>query len=800
MKKALLTFVLLFMGAFVLSSANLKAAVLDENPPVIGEESTTTDFYSHWQPASFGGNRIGDTGVGMALTSGFGLRAGFRTPFNLTDFEVQYDLSFINPGVAFITFFGPQGSYIGGNGATLSIEFVKHTTDANKYLIAIAPGTQAHNTSFTEFVIPDQGLWEDSAWTGFIVTAPEDVITISMVDDGTNTVVTINGTPINIESSKLFAAVPDKTSAYYLVGAINQDGSIQSAIANYVFDAARRTYYAEEGVYMTFKQNLADLEAALLEDLSVVENVQAAVDISDAMDISVLYSYDQALFTARNDAAQATLDAAVLELGGDIVLNGVETELVKLENAALLVANFATANTALGFQTSTDAKILEVDATDFSVEQIARFDALKDRATVATALVATNIKNLVVAQVDAFADAVLDLATIDLVNDALVVRNAISTNLITLLEEADQTTVNASFLASDAALQDATQELEGWILGNNTYVVAEEETVGATFLGSGLNDGNGLFYSDEKVDVRNFSMVLDIQSLTSTTGGWLSFGIMEKTEVFSTAEDSTVQENKGLFFLFIPEGISGARVEIYQMSLYSNRFFDAIKQEVLHIDLTVDVVISITTEMKTVAGVTEEYMVISIGGDTMDGETITTRSMMTSLLDYTGYLNIIGMGGTTASPNTVVVKSINGLNPNSESLVVAYTPEPLLNTTTDSYELETLDDLSLSFFSRGLDFTVELNDAVVAAANYTYVNNSLKFLGTYLETLAVGDHVFTIQTAGGSETFTLTVEAAPVEVVEEPAGMSTGAIVGIAVGSVAAIGGGAFFFLKKKKI
>ena len=274
-----------------------------------------------------------------------------------------------------------------------------------------------------------------------------------------------------------------------------------------------------------------------------------------------------------------------------------------------------------GFQTTTDAKIAEVDATDFSVEQIARFDALKDRATVATALVATNIKNLVVAQVDAFADAVLDLATIDLVNAALVVRSAISTNLITLLEEADQTTVNASFLASDAALQDATQELEGWILGNNTYVVAEEETVGATFLGSGLNDGNGLFYSDEKLDVRNFTMVLDIQSLTSTTGGWLSFGIMEKTEVFSTAEDSTVQENKGLFFLFIPEGISGARVEIYQMSLYSNRFFDAIKQEVLHIDLTVDVVISITTEMRTVAGVTEEYMVISIGGDTMDGET-----------------------------------------------------------------------------------------------------------------------------------------------------------------------------------
>src|SRR5690554_2334322 len=113
MKKILRFIVFTLLVALTVPTAF--SAVMPENAPVIGEESKVTDFYSQWQPESFGATRLSDTKVAMALTSGFGQRAGFRTAFDATDFEAEYDMTYIEPGVVAITFFGTPGSYISGN-------------------------------------------------------------------------------------------------------------------------------------------------------------------------------------------------------------------------------------------------------------------------------------------------------------------------------------------------------------------------------------------------------------------------------------------------------------------------------------------------------------------------------------------------------------------------------------------------------------------------------------------------------------------------------------------------------------
>ena len=796
--KKLVSFGLIVVLAFMLMAKQAKAAVLPENPPVIGVESTTTDFYSHWQPGSFGATRISDQGVAMALTSGFGLRAGFRTPFNATDFEMQLDLTYMDPGTAAITFFGPQGSYISGNGAVLSIEFVKHTTVANKYLVAVQIGSGTHHVSLPEFVLVEQGDWEDNNWKGYQVVAPEDVITVSIKEVGANVNVTINGQVFVVASSTFYSNFADKTNSYFLVGALNMDGTVQTLVANYVVDASRRAYYAEDGAFDTFKTNLVALETALLEDLSVITNVQAAQAINANLDIDTLKSYDKNFFRSRFDAAQSTLSQAITELGGDIVLDELEASIVNLEGKVNLISNYTTANQAIAQLTIAQDKEVAVDASEFTPEQITRLGQLSDRIVAADALIISKVHDLVSAQIDAFEAAVLDLSNISKVNTALDARAAVSKNLISLLEEADQTEFNNAFDAAETTLMAATQTLDGWIVGDNTYVIENNNTFEATFLGSGLGEGgNGLFYELEQLDVRNFRMTLDISTITVEAGGWISFGIMENPEIFSTADDSSVQNNKGLFFLIIPDGANQARVEIYMLSLYSNRFFDAKRTATLNINLSNEIVVDFSTEMRSVSGVTDEYLRISIGGQVMTGDTITTRSLKTSLATGKGYLYLAATGGTYASKNTISVSFINGKNPLSDSLVVDYAPAPHVLTTSLSYELETLTDKNIEFYNRDLSYVVKVNDVIVDASNYTYANNILKLKSSFLETLEAGEHTVKIETAGGVATVALTVTAAP----QAPQAANNVVWISIGIGGgVIALAAAAFFVFKKKGI
>ena len=230
---------------------------------------------------------------------------------------------------------------------------------------------------------------------------------------------------------------------------------------------------------------------------------------------------------------------------------------------------------------------------------------------------------------------------------------------------------------------------------------------------------------------------------------------MEKAEIFSNADDNTVQDNKGLFFLIIPEAGQKARVEVYLLSLYSNRFFDAKLVTNMTINVKEPINIKFGTEMRTIAGVTDEYFTISFD-DQVYTETITVRSLRTALSDYQGYLNIAGSGGTTSNFNSVSISKINGKSVNEASLVKEYAPEPFAPTTTFSYQIGSKSDLNFEFYNHGLDFSVKLNGNVVDSANYTYENNNLKIKKEFLNELEAKTNTLVITTAAGSLEINLT--------------------------------------------
>src|SRR5690606_5631823 len=493
-----------------------------------------------------------------------------------------------------------------------SIEFLRHSTVPNKYLVAVQTTSGgAHNVSMPEFVPEGQPAWDDdAAWVGYILEAENNIITVKILESGDNVTVTINGRDFVVASSKFYQDFNDKNAAHFLVGAINKDGTIQTVTANYVLDGARRAYYAEEGVFETFKQNLISLESALQGDLDDIDVVSGALAFYNKLDIDTLYTHDKNFFNARYQAAKATLDEAVTRIGGDLLLNDLESKVEALEARVLLITNHTTAQQAFDRLTEVNTTITNMNTEDFTEDHLERLDSLIARRDAAKDDIDQKVFDLVQTSVETLENAANDLSTIQKLNQALVAKDSVSQELMNMLAEDDKVAFEARVEVASDKINALTEGLEHWDSTIKSYIITGADSISATFVGN----RQGMFFAEEKVDVRDFRMSLDIVSLSNVTGSWLTFGIMEKTELFINATDSSVQENKGLFFLIVNEGQGKARVETYLMTLYANRFFDAQRTGTFQIDITKTVEIEIGTEFITTQGVTDEYMKIVIGG------------------------------------------------------------------------------------------------------------------------------------------------------------------------------------------
>jgi hypothetical protein len=127
---------------------------------------------------------------------------------------------------------------------------------------------------------------------------------------------------------------------------------------------------------------------------------------------------------------------------------------------------------------------------------------------------------------------------------------------------------------------------------------------------------------------------------------------------------------------------------------------------------------------------------------------------------------------------------------------------PTISPTTANFDYLNQQDVSFTVDLKEYTISsIKLDSKTVSSKNYTLDGTTLKISKDYLATLENGDHVFTLNTLGGSTNFTINVanhSAAPAA----SASLPTWAIVLIVVGSVLVVGGLgylAFVLLKKKK-
>ncbi|MFA5693171.1 MAG: hypothetical protein WC907_06090, partial [Acholeplasmataceae bacterium] len=394
-----------------------------------------------------------------------------------------------------------------------------------------------------------------------------------------------------------------------------------------------------------------------------------------------------------------------------------------------------------------------------------------------------------------------DLSDYNDLNEMLKLYEEATPYLLNLLDEDDREDFNDRLDAALALVDDSLFESDDWRIGDNTYPLEVNGKIQATFIGESMGEkGNGIFYTKERFDVRNFEMNIDINQITNHSGGWFSFGLMENPEIFINAEDSSVQDNKGIFFLFYPQTQGRIKILIYQMSLYSNRFFDAELTETLMINIRENLNIKFSTITKEIAGIEANYISINIGGAKL--ETITTNSMRTSLIDYQGYLYLAGSGGNTKSPTTVTVNSINTHKPTEDDLSMPEEKEPIeFNIEDQTYLKGSETDLVIPFDESLTDFTLKFGSVLVPSDAYELVGNNIVISHEYLETLADNDYDFIIDYIENEASFKLTITSE--ETPDKPIKDNNSLVVWLISGSalVLLLGGVlAFIIIKRKRV
>lgn len=132
------------------------------------------------------------------------------------------------------------------------------------------------------------------------------------------------------------------------------------------------------------------------------------------------------------------------------------------------------------------------------------------------------------------------------------------------------------------------------------------------------------------------------------------------------------------------------------------------------------------------------------------------------------------------------------------------TDEPTIDPASAAFDYNAQADVAFTVDLKDYNISsIKLNDVNIGTSNYTLSGTTLTIKATYLATLANGAHVFTLNTLGGSVTFTITVSNVPVITPDEPDEPNVPLIIGASVGGAAVLAGGTWgllILLKKRKL
>jgi hypothetical protein len=728
--------------------------------------------------ASSGTKRYSDRGYLVTTPSGYGWRCSFKRTYDFTKFfEFKIDLAAMPGDHTALLMISDSGTdpYIDGNGSKLSMDLVKSPLDSNDYALTLTTG--AHNTSITGTEWPTTAWSGNSAYTGLELTNCDGVLDITFTVNGDNVAVGVNGTSYAVPKATLFAnlAGADLSKLYVAFGSMNGGNNLDKFDIQKIGDANDEVYYGETGDYTVQKGYISELTTKTTAAIDTIDKLNEVKAIKAKVNFDLLKDYDVNYLKPAYDAAIVIIDQATIALGNEAIISDykdVADAFVAATDGEIKTTTVIDA--ALTKYAAIADKEAWVDgitnATEAQQEEIKTL-----KASVATAY--TKLTDAIIAyykaSVEAFETATADLSTIEKLNSALQVKTLIVSSYRSYLSEEDQATYDGKLTAAYKKITEKGQAApEGWTIGNRAYTIKNDTKMGL-LSSNGLwgetqldvENTNALIYSKEKLSATDLTVDLDIKNWSTVDGAWFSIGLMEHPGYFSTAEDDSVQNNKGIFFLLRSNvGNTSINIDTYILTLTSNRFFDGELATKVDIPMADHLTIKFEEITQEVAGVTDTYFVPSFNGTKLDNDHVKASKIKASLgTDKSGYLYLGSNAATATSPFMFELTNVNGHNPYEASLIKTYTA-PTSTATSAEYVVGSAKDLVVNFDAKGEDVSeVKVGDKTLTSDQFVY-NDTAKTMtikAAALTSFAAGvNKNLVITTKGGSVTIAITFKAA----------------------------------------
>ena len=739
------------------AAANANGWDYDSYNPETNEASSF--FETCWGNANFTSQRLTEKAAVIYHQPAYGLRGQHRDKFDLTTLEFTLELSHHSDLVLVSLTSTSGGYYEPGNGNLLTMDFVPavaNTIDgtANKYIMTLSSTDGKHNVSINDW--NDGGKWADDAnFVGVQFTATDNKINVKFEKGATTTDVTVNDITKTVSNSDLFAlydknGIDYNTPEYFVVGGMNGTGK-EKLVIEEVTDAAHKEYYSATGAYGKAKSIISELKDYTVETAT---QAQAFLAKYNALDMSSLKSYDVSWLNADYQAVVEKYNVAKT-LDPTYLLKQKVSEMDAATASLTTKEDISNAEKAINsVQTVYD----EVDTTVLDADSKAYYDSVPTLMSDAKAKIGVLAKSLYTAAVDEYVAAVDAIKDADTLLDAKAKNSSIPTSYEKYFSEEDLATVKAKYTAAKEKYSGLVKlNNDNVYQGNNVDVLtlANNELLavsdGATNY-SNKASGNGLYF-ENPVDYSNFEVKFNVSKMNSDNT-WFSLGIMEKKNVFIQAEDDSVTENKGVFFLIAKDSVSTMSVQVFICTLSSTRFYDSKLITTMSIPYQEDVTLKMRNTTKEVGGLTGNYYSISFN-DVEYSELITANKLKTV---FTEGNDCYFVTQTSGSQVAYSIKSINGKDPLSSDLK----PASLVPTTTDTdleYTLGSEADLKINVDTKGQAISsLKVGKKVIGAQNYSYADGVLIIKATALSKVAEGTQKITLETAFGSLSWNLIVK------------------------------------------
>lgn len=701
--------------------------------------------------------RLNDKATLASFKPQYGTRFEHRSAFDLTTLKYTVEMSHMSNMLTIMICSRSGGYYSEGSLLTMDILPAKANAidgTSNSYRVTLCATPGRHELSIDGF--DDGTKWaDDSAFTGITVSPTDNRISVEFNKvDNTSTNVILNGETHTVANADLFANYTESSldfnsEQYFLVGGMNGNGE-EKVVFEEVTDAKHTAYMSSTGAFTQTKALLSELNAMSVTNASEAEAYLAKYA---NLRYSELYSYDKSYLATAYNSALAKFNTAST-LSPTYLLKQKEAALTEATKSIVTTDDIKNAETALSdLQTAYDG----VDVTSLTDDGKTYYDTIPGVISAATAKIGAVAKGFYTSAVTAYVSAVEAISSAATLIAAKEAYSAIPTSYAQYLTEDELAAETAKISTAKASYTSKTTVTSDNMFQGSRADVYKADNGELTILSNGSSNykdktGMGGVIFNKPVTSNNFEMKFSVDSLLDGNT-WISFGVMEKAEMFYYEEDERVANNKGVFFLIQKSTATKLTVQTFVCTISATRFYDSKLVSTVDIPYQQDVTLSLKNVTKEIGGVQGNYYVIKFN-DTEVGENITTNRMKTVFTDST---DAYVYAATSGSQAAYTIKTINGVAPLSDSLK----PASLTPTSSDSnlsYTLGSGADLSFNLDAKNQTITsLKIGKKVIGTANYTYANNKVTIKGSALANLVEGEQTITLETTYGTITWKLNV-------------------------------------------